>query len=220
MSLWKQTSALIKREFLQEQRQKYALFGVLLYVISTIFIGRFSFKTVNDVPVWNALFWTILLFSTVIGVARSFNQETRGRLLYLYFMADPRAVLLSKTIYNVVLMLLLGTAGYLFYSILIGNLVQNVPFFFAVLAMGCTGLAISFTMISAIASRAGNNFTLMSILGFPVIIPMLLLTIRLSKIAADGTDAPVTWTYFEVLAIMNVLVFALAWILFPFLWRD
>jgi len=220
MSLWSQTTALIKREFLQEQRQKYALFGVLLYVVSTIFIGRFSFKVVDDIPVWNALFWTILLFSTVIGVARSFQQETRGRLLYLYFMADPRAVLLSKTIYNIVLMLCLGTAGYFFYALLIGNLVVNVPLFFAVLFLGCTGLAISFTMISAIASRAGNNFTLMSILGFPVIIPMLMLAIRLSKIAADGTYSPVTWTYFGVLALMNVLVLALAWILFPFLWRD
>jgi heme exporter protein B len=220
MSLWTQTIALIKREFLQEQRQKYALFGVLLYVISTIFIGRFSFKAINDIPVWNALFWTILLFSTVIGVARSFQQETRGRLLYLYFMADPRAVLLAKTIYNIVLMLGLGTAGYFFYAVLIGNLVSNVPLFFAVLFLGCTGLAISFTMISAIASRAGNNFTLMSILGFPVIIPMLMLAIRLSKIAADGTYAPVTWTYFGVLALLNVLVLGLAWILFPYLWRD
>jgi heme exporter protein B len=220
MNLWSQTTALIKREFLQEQRQKYALFGVLLYVVSTIFIGRFSFKVIDDIPVWNALFWTILLFSTVIGVARSFQQETRGRLLYLYFMADPRAVLLSKTIYNIVLMLCLGTAGYFFYALLIGNLVANVPFFFAVLFLGCTGLAISFTMIAAIASRAGNNFTLMSILGFPVIIPMLMLAIRLSKIAADGTYAPVTWTYFGVLVLMNLLVLALAWILFPFMWRD
>lgn len=220
MNLWTQTRALIKREFLQEQRQKYALFGVLLYIISTIFIGRFAFKVIKDVPVWNALFWTILLFSSVIGVARSFSQETRGRLLYLYFVADPRAILLAKTIYNVVLMLGLGLAGLMFYTFLIGNLVQNMAFFLAVLALGCSGLAIAFTMISAIASRAGNNFTLMSILGFPVIIPLLMLTIKLSKIAADGVYGPNTWTYFGILALMNVLVFGLAWILFPFLWRD
>lgn len=220
MSLLTQTTALIKREFLQEQRQKYALFGVLLYVVSTIFIGRFSFKVINDIPVWNALFWTIMLFTTVIGVARSFQQETRGRLLYLYFMADPRAVLLSKTIYNIVLMLGLGITGLFFYTILIGDLVQDMPLFIAVLFLGCAGLAVSFTMISAIASRAGNNFTLMSILGFPVIIPMLMLSIKLSKIAADGVYAPAMWTYFGILALMNVLVFALAWILFPYLWRD
>lgn len=220
MSLWKQASALIKREFLQEQRQKYALFGVLLYIISTIFIARFSFKAIDDIPVWNSLFWTILLFSSVIGVARSFAQETRGRLLYLYFMSDPRALLIAKTVYNLVLMLVLGGLGFMIYTILIGNLVQDMPLFLGVLALGCCGLAVSFTMIAAIASRAGNNFTLMSILGFPVVIPILMITIKLSKIAADGIYAPNTWTYFGLLAMMNVLVFALAWILFPFLWRD
>lgn len=220
MSLWKQSSALIKREFLQEQRQKYALFGVLLYIVSTIFIARFSFKAIDNIPVWNALFWTILLFSSVIGVARSFAQETRGRLLYLYFMSDPRALLIAKTIYNLVLMLVLGGLGFLIYTILIGNLVQDMPLFLGVLALGCSGLAVAFTMIAAIASRAGNNFTLMSILGFPIVIPILMITIKLSKIAADGIYAPNTWTYFGLLAMMNVLVFALAWILFPFLWRD
>jgi heme exporter protein B len=82
MSLGTQTWAMVRREFLQEQRQKYALFGVLLYVVSTVFVSKFGFKVIKDVPVWNALFWTILLFTSVIAVARSFQQETRGRLLY------------------------------------------------------------------------------------------------------------------------------------------
>ncbi len=220
MSLWSQTTALIKREFLQEQRQKYALFGMLLYVVSTVFISKFSFKIITDVPVLNALFWTILLFSSVIGVARSFQQETRGRLLYLYFLANPKAVILSKMIYNIALMLLLGLAGFFIFTFLIGNPIQDFGLFLITLVLGCSGLAIAFTMISAIASRAGNNFTLMSILGFPVVIPLLMVTIKLSKIAVDGVYSTATWTYIAVLILLNILVTALAYILFPYLWRD
>jgi len=220
VSLWSQTSALVKREFLQEQRQKYALFGMLLYVVSTIFISKFSFKVIQTVPVWNSLFWTILLFSSVIGVARSFQQETRGRMLYLYFIADPRAVLLSKMFYNSILMIVLGLIGYAFYSFLIGDLVENHALFFLTLLLGCSGLAVAFTMISAIASRAGNNFTLMSILGFPVVLPLLLITIRLSKIAVDGTYSAGTSAYILALVMMNVIVTGLAYLLFPYLWRD
>ena len=220
MALWKQTKALVYREFIQEQRQKYALFGVLLYIISTVFIGRFAFHSRLEIPVWNALFWTILLFSTVIGVARSFQQESRGRMLYLYFLADPRAVLLAKTIYNIILMIVLGLIGYLCYSLLIDNLAGNQWQFIAVLVLGSSGLAVAFTMIAAIASKAGNNFTLMSILGFPIIIPMLMLIVKLSKIAADGIYAPNTPIYFLLLGGMNILVFLLAWILFPFLWKE
>lgn len=211
---------MVRREFLQEQRQKYALFGVLLYVVSTVFVSKFGFKVIKDVPVWNALFWTILLFTSVIAVARSFQQETRGRLLYLYFLVDPRAVILAKMLYNVILMNILAVAGYFFYGILVGNPVQDTGLFFATLFLGCTGLGIAFTMISAISSRAGNNFTLMSILGFPIVIPLLMLTIRLSKIAVDGAAIETPWSYIMALVMMNVLVTGLAYLLFPYLWRD
>lgn len=220
VSLWTQTVALVKREFLQEQRQKYAIFGMLLYVVSTIFVSKTSFKVIEEIPVWNALFWTILLFSSVIGVARSFQQESRGRLLYLYFFANPRAVVLAKMIYNIILMLVLALAGLFFFTFLIGNPIGNFPLFLLTLLLGISGLAIAFTMISAIASRAGNNFTLMSILGFPVVLPLLMVTIKLSKIAVDGVYSPATMTYVLALVMLNVLVTALAYLLFPYLWRD
>lgn len=196
------------------------MFGMLLYVVSTVFVSKFSFKVITEIPVWNALFWTILLFSSVIGVARSFQQETRGRLLYLYFLADPRAVILAKMIYNIVLMLALAAAGLFFFTFLVGNPIGDFSLFLLTLFLGCTGLAIAFTMISAIASRAGNNFTLMSILGFPVVLPLLMVTIKLSKIAVDGVYSPATMTYVLALIMLNILVAGLAYLLFPYLWRD
>ena len=220
MNLRAQTIALIRRELLLEQRQKYALYGVLLYVVSTVFVSKFSFRVLKDIPAWNALLWVILLFAAVTGVARSFAQESRGRLLYLYTLADPRAVLLSKLIYNALLMTFLGFAGLLIYAFLVGYPVGNTPLFLLTLFMGCTGLAASFTMISAIASKAGNNFTLMAILGFPVVLPMLLAAIKLSKHAADGFGWSGAGAYLGVLAALNVVVITLAYLLFPYLWRD
>lgn len=220
MSLLSQTASLIKREILLEQRQKYAFYGVLLFVVSTVFVAKFSFKHIPDVPTWNALFWIILLFASVTGVARSFSQESRGRLLYLYTIADPRAVFLSKLIYNIFLMVILGFLGLLIYSFLVNYPVQDSFQFFLALFFGCTGLAAAFTMISAIASKAGNNFTLMAILGFPVVLPLLLAAIRLSKFAADGLPWNVTLTYLGVLVALNLTIITLAYLLFPYLWRD
>lgn len=220
MSLLSQTASLIKREILLEQRQKYAFYGVLLFVVSTVFVAKFSFKVLKDFPTWNALFWIILLFAAVTGVARSFAQETKGRLLYLYTLADPRAIFLAKLIYNSILMVILGFLGLAIFSFLISYPVQNSGMFFVTLFLGCTGLAAAFTMISAIASKAGNNFTLMAILGFPVVLPLLLAAIKLSKFAGDGLPWSVTSTYLGVLAALNVVIIALAYLLFPYLWRD
>ena len=223
-----------------EQRQKYALYGILLYVISTIFIckfsflGKFDFHSLQDkkftgrfpqmadlmVTTWNALFWIILLFASVTGVARSFAQETRGRLLYLYTIADPRSVFLAKLFYNILMMIFIGLVGLLIYSFFIGYPVVDNTFFILTLFLGSMGLACAFTMISAIASKAGNNFTLMSILGFPVVLPMLMLTIKISGHAVDGIGWLEKWNYIGALVLLNVMVIALSYLLFPYLWRD
>lgn len=241
MSIFSQTIHLVRREIMLEQRQKYALYGVLLYLVSTVFVSKFSFLGMLDfhasdvktggppmlmalsslkVTSWNSLFWIILLFAAVTAVARTFTQETRGRLLYLYTIADPHAIFLAKLIYNILMMVGLGFAGLLMYSFLIGYPVQNTPLFLLSVFLGCTGLASAFTMISAIASRAGNNFTLTAILGFPAVLPMLLSAIRLSHYAVDQQGSDVSLTYLGVLVTLNFVIIALSWLLFPYLWRD
>jgi heme exporter protein B len=75
-------------------------------------------------------------------------------------------------------------------------------------------------MISAIASKAGNNGTLMAILSFPVIIPVILLLIHISKNAMDGLDRSLSYGNIGVLCAINVMVITASLILFPYLWRD
>jgi heme exporter protein B len=86
--------------------------------------------------------------------------------------------------------------------------------------LGSLSFSTVFTMISAIASKAGNNGTLMAILSFPVIIPIILLLIRLSKSAMDGIERSLSYGNMGVLLAINVIVVATSLLLFPFLWRD
>jgi heme exporter protein B len=77
-----------------------------------------------------------------------------------------------------------------------------------------------FTILSSIASKAGNSNLLMPVLSFPIIIPMLLVLIKASKKAMDGLDVSVIWPDLFVLLAIDIIVIALAYILFPFLWKD
>ncbi|MGF7233001.1 MAG: heme exporter protein CcmB, partial [Arachidicoccus sp.] len=52
---------LIKKDLLLEMRQQYTLYGILLYVASTIFVVYITLGQPEDV-VWNALFWVVQLF--------------------------------------------------------------------------------------------------------------------------------------------------------------
>ena len=147
-------------------------------------------------------------------------QESRSRLLYYYSIAGPQAVILSKTIYNILLMSLLSVLALLVYLLFFNNTIGDPLYYFAVVLLGSVSFSTVFTMISAIASKAGNNGTLMAILSFPVIIPVILLLIRLSKSAMDGIDRSLGYGNIGVLLAINVIVITTSLLLFPYLWRD
>ncbi|MGZ3776844.1 MAG: heme exporter protein CcmB [Mucilaginibacter sp.] len=227
MELFDQTWLLFKKEVLLEWRSKYAFNGVLLYVVSTVFVCYISFHLTpgfigsNGYPiVWNVLFWIIMLFASVNAIAKSFMQESKSRLLYYYTIASPQAIILSKTIYNILLMALLSILALLVYMLFFTNTVGDPLFYFIAVLLGSISFSTIFTMISAIASKAGNNGTLMAILSFPVVIPVILVLIHLSKNAMDGIDRAANYGNIGVLCAINVIVIATSLLLFPFLWRD
>ena len=211
---------LLIRELRLEWKQLYAINGLLLYITSTVFVCYLSFKNILDVPTWNALFWIIILFTAVNATSKSFSVETKGRLLYYYTLASAPAIIFAKIIYNTMLMFVISFAGYLIYSLLIGDLVQDKLFFIIGLLLGSSGLASILTLVASIASKTNQNSTLMAILSFPLIIPMLLVLIRFSKNALDGIDHSIQYPYMIALLAINIIVITLARLLFPFLWRD
>ena len=214
---------LLRKEIILEWRQRYALNGILLYVVGAVFICYLSFNLQRgalNVPTWNALFWIIMLFAAVNAVAKSFIQEHRGRLIYYYTIASPQGIIVAKIIYNTLLLLLLAGVCFFFYSLVMGNDVQNGWLFGINLLLGASGLSITLTTVSGIAAKANHNSSLMAILGFPIIIPVLLIVIKISKNAIDGLDPTVSYDEVLVLLAINVIVLTFSYLLFPYLWRT
>jgi len=219
MDLFSQVKFLIHKELLLEWRSKYALNGVLLYVVSTIFVCFLSLVSVNPIT-WNALFWIIMLFASINAVSKSFLQESKGRQLYIYTIASPFALIISKTIYNILLMLLLTIIALGFYILVFGYTPADMLLYLVATILGSLSFSTIFTMVSAISSKAGNGGMLMAILSFPVIIPVLIVLIKLTKNAIDGLDRSVSLDEIGMLLVINVLVGAVSLLLFPYLWRD
>ncbi|MBI3883964.1 MAG: heme exporter protein CcmB [Sphingobacteriales bacterium] len=212
--------ALLKKDLLLEFRQQHTFYGILLYVASTIFV---LYLTINkpEADVWNGLFWVIQLFVCVNAVAKSFLQEAKGRMLYFYCIAGPVEFIIAKLLYNVILMLLMSILSLLLFSILLKNPANNQVQFMGIVCLGGVSLSLVFTLMAAIAAKAQQNAALVAILGFPLIIPQLLLLIRLSKTAfgeifRQGAVIQISL----LLAGLDILVVVLAVILFPFLWKD
>ncbi|MFN5794495.1 MAG: heme exporter protein CcmB, partial [Bacteroidota bacterium] len=125
-----------------------------------------------------------------------------------------------KTIYNFFLTFLMALFSYILYSVFIKNLVQDNSFFFLALLLGSLGFSSILTMVSAIASKASSNFSLMAILSFPLLIPFLIVLIKFSKNAVDGLDRSISYPLITVLILLFFVVNLLSLVLFPYLWKE
>ncbi len=214
---------LLKLEWQLDRRQKHAWGSMALYVVSTVYVCYQGVRHLSETPIWNALFWIILLFAAFNALGRSFQRENAGRQLYLYTLASPRSVVLARTIYNAITMAVLSLLSLAAYALFIGSAplegAQMGTFVLVVMAGG-VGFALVLTLISALAARAGNGIGLMAILGFPIVLPMLLSVMKASKLALDGMGWDVTGKYVIWLLLIDVITVVLAWLLFPYLWRD
>ncbi|MBP6390661.1 MAG: heme exporter protein CcmB [Flavobacteriales bacterium] len=219
----KEIIGLVRLEVALDLRQKASWAGMLLYTVSAVYLCYLGVRGGLPLPTWNALFWTVLLFAAFNALARSFQREDTGRQIYLHTLVDPRSVVLARTLYNMAVMLVLSLLTLAVYVLMFGGAVLDeaeVGVFVLSVVLGGTGFATVLTLISAIAARAGNGMGLTAILGFPLVLPLLLSVMRASKLALDGMPWSITSTYLLWLVLIDVLALALAYLLFPYLWRD
>lgn len=220
MQLVREVKFLIRKEIVLEWRSKFALNGVLLYVVSTVFVCFLSFKITPQPLTWNALFWIIMLFASINAISKGFLQESKGRQLYIYTLASPLALIISKTIYNALLMVVVTVIALGVYMLVFDYIPADLVMYMLATLLGGISFSTIFTMVSAIASKASNGGMLMAILSFPVIIPVLMILIKLTKNAIDGLDRSVSLDEIGLLCVINLLVGTVTLLLFPYLWRD
>ena len=216
----KQILTLLKKDFLLELRQQHTFYGVLLYIASTIFVLYLSIDE-PAADVWNGLFWVIQLFVCINTVAKSFLQESRGRMLYFYSVVSPVDFVISKLLYNIILIILMSVISLFLFFIFLNNPVSNTLRFTGIVILGGASISMVFTLMSAIAAKAQQNAALIAILGFPVILPQLLLLMRLSKTAfAEVFKSGAVLQLSALIIGLDVLVIVMAVILFPYLWKE
>lgn len=210
---------LIRKDILIEWRQKHTLFGVLLYVGSTVFVV-YMMNGQPEAKVWNALFWLTQLFVAVNSVAKSFLQESAARFRYYFTIVKPTTFLLAKMVYSAILLIAMSMVSLLLFNVLLGSPLVQTALFVLVAAIGSLSLSVIFTFLSAIAARAQQNASLMAILGFPLVTPLLMMLSKLAAVAITPVYQAGWWQLAGVLLLFDMLIVVLGIILFPFLWQE
>lgn len=220
MSQWKDSFRLLEKDVRLELRQKTSIAGITIYVISTAFVVMYAFKGNLDVRSWIAVFWIVALFSATSAATRSFSKEATSQFYYMKFLSSPLSLILSKILYNSLLITLLNVVCWLVMTLFFGTLIYNLYIFFIAVVLGSIGLANVFTLLSSVSARTQNP-VLLSIMGFPIIIPLIALLVKLSFLSGVITGFEKDkLSVIGGLLVLNVIIIILSVVLFPYLWRD
>ncbi len=213
--------ALLKKDIMLELRRQHTFYGILLYIASTVFVLFLALPDSPEATVWNSLFWVIQLFVCVNTVAKSFLSESKGLMLYYFTIVSPIEFIIAKLLYNCMLMLIMSGISLFLFSIFLNSPVVNSWRFLGIVLLGGLSISLTFSLMSAIAAKAQQNAALLAILGFPVILPQLLLLMKLSKTGfAEVFRNGAVLQLSAMIIGLDVMVIILAVILFPFLWKE
>lgn len=211
--------AYTKRDFLIEWKDKSILISSIVYLLAVVFICVQAFKFIEP-DAWNALFWIISFFVILTITGRSFQSESDQRFSYHYHLVKPEVIICSKMILNGLFSILISIIAYFAFSIFLGNELQQKGPFFIVVLLGSFGIALTFTLTSALSARAGGNLVLTSILSLPLILPLLIIVIGLTEFCFTNQPISTRLSQFMGLGLLNLIILVLSSLLFPYLWRD
>ena len=215
--------ALFKKVWLSELRTRYAINALAMFILVTISVILFSIGQEKITEyLTGGLLWVVIFFSAMSGLSRAFvSEEERGTTLTLQLIAAPATIFSGKLLFNVILVFLMNIAITFLFSVLFESFViNNALLFFISFIFGNFGIAISSTIIAAIISKAGSKGTLYPVLSFPILLPLILTLLELTKFAIDGDLLEDSLVEIFVLICYDVIMLTAGYLLFDFIWKE
>ncbi len=215
-------AAIFNKDLKSEFRTRYAFNALVMFAIVTLTavsftVGLFSLIT----KIQAALFWIVLFFSSMAGLAQTFIKEEEARTsLTLKLVAFSSEIYWGKFLYNLALLLALEILLVPLFIILINMPVLNWGLFLLILILGDIGLAASTTLIAAIVSKASVKGALFAILSFPILLPLLVVGINGTFMACEGLSLAEGWESLRILISYAVVMLVVSVLLFDFVWRE
>jgi heme exporter protein B len=216
-----QAAAVFVKDWRAELRTRHALHTLLLFAITTLVtvslaLGPAGVSSVERAAVLPALLWVILLFAAAAGLPRGFVQEEETHTANaLRLAATPSAVFSGKALYAVSLLLAVEALLVPLYLAVMQLPVADPALLLAALGAGAVGLAVGSTLLAAIVAQAQGRGALFPILAFPVLLPLLLLAVELTRGAVTGTVGAGVLAnlllYDGAITVAGLMLFPLVW---------
>lgn len=221
--LWlKRGGAVLRKDLRVEFRTRYAYSTLVMFAVTVLVTVSFSVGGMMlDSDIAAALLWIILFFAAMAGLSRTFVQEEEsGTVVALKLAADPEPVYLGKLLFNIVLLFSLAVLVVPLFLVLLNLSVAMPLSFVQVVVLGCLGLSGASTILAAIVAKAAAKGALLTVLAFPVLLPLLIGAINATRSTLAGVPAEVLRPDLGLLLFYNGMAVTASLLLFEYVWNE
>ena len=211
----------LRKDFLIEFRNRSAVNISFAFAgITTLSVSLACGGAALSPQIHSVLLWIIIFFSGMSGLSHIFIREEEERTsLFLALHSDPENIYLSKLIFNIILFTCITaivTPLYLFFM-------QVIPvykiYFISIAASGSLAVASITTILGAMVAKAESRGSLFTVISFPVMIPVLWISIQLTSDSLEGGAPPELRSLLFLLAFSGVIICA-SYLSFKFIWTK
>jgi len=215
-------TAILRKDLRTESRSRAASGAVVLFAAVSVVAVSYAVGGYAISPeVKASLLWVVLFFAAMAGLARALVSEAdRGTQDALRLTAAGSDVFLGKFAFNLVVLGILDLVIMMLFQILLPIESADWGLLVVGLLLGSVGLSAAATLIAAVVAQTGARGALFTVLAFPVLLPVIIAGIGVTRKAFDGEPWSGAGTELQLLISYTGIMITLGVLLFDFVWRD
>ena len=217
--------AILWKDIVREIRTKELLSSTAAFSIVLVVLFNFSITITSEnagliIP---SLYWISILFVGTLGLSRSFAVEKENSAItgILLSPVDRSLIYISKVTGNLIFIVLLQLFLILLFFFLFNvNFTGSILHLLVIVLLGGIGLSAVGTLFSTLAVNTKLREVLLPIIIFPIIIPVVLNSIKATSIILGGGVYVDISSYIKILVCFDIIFFVAGAVVYEFVVEE
>ncbi|MFQ5484028.1 MAG: heme exporter protein CcmB [Desulfobacterales bacterium] len=218
-------SAIVWKDLLSELRTKEMILSMCLFSFLVLIIFSFALgaKVMNLKTIVPGILWVVFIFSGLMGLGRAFGAERdRGTLPGLLLCPlSPWGIYLAKMAGTFIFTAIMEIFTLSIFIVLFNlNLLPFLLPISLIIFLGTLGFSTIGTLFSAMSAATRARDTILSILVFPITVPMLISAVKATETIMSGKPVAEAYPSLKILIAFNLIYLLLAFLTFTFIIEE
>lgn len=225
MSFIQPIRSIVWKDLTSEFRSKEMILSMCLFSFLVLIIFSFTLGMglVNLKEIIPGILWVVFIFSGLMGLSRAFGAERdKGTLPGLLLCPVSRwEIFLAKMMVTLIFTVIMEIFTLSIFIILYNmNLLPYLLPLGLIILLGTVGFCIIGTIFSAMSATTRSRDVILSILVFPILVPLIIAAVQATGIILDGKSIQAIYPWLKILIAFDFVFLLLAYLTFDFIMEE